>query len=195
MIFDLDQPISKDGMELHLLNEKLADDLIHISSDPRIWKYMPEPLYKPQVFKEQWIDKAIKQIAHSKRICFVIFFKQRIAGSSSYYEIDLANKKLNIGYTWFHPDFWGSKANPLAKFIMLEYVFENLGYNRVGFSVDSINLPSCNALNKLGIKQEGILRNHLVLSDGRIRNSVTYSVIPQEWPDIKRNIELIVKTD
>ena len=72
---------------------------------------------------------------------------------------------------------------------MLEYAFKELGCIRVEFQVDSLNTPSQNALQKIGIKQEGILRNHMLLSNGRIRDTYIYSIIPDEWPAIKQNIK------
>lgn len=185
---------SNGDLNLNVLNEDLVVDLVNLSSDSRIWKFRSEPFHEPQVFKEIWIDKTFKQMQSNKRICYVIYVDKKMAGSSSFYQIDAENKSLNIGYTWFHPDFWGTKANPLTKLIMLEYVFEQLDFNRVEFSVDSVNLPSRKALEKYGIKQEGVLRNHMILSDGRVRDSVIYSVIQQEWPEIKTNIESRVKT-
>ncbi len=184
--------ISKDALRLQVLNEDLVSDLTNLSSDSRIWRFRPEPLYEPRVFKEKWIDKAFEQMQIKKRICYVVSVDQRMAGSSSYYDIDSENKKLSIGYTWFHPDYWGTTVNPLTKLIMLEHAFEQLGFNRVEFSVDSINIPSRKSLEKYGIKQEGILRNHMILTDGRIRDSVIYSVISQEWPEIKTRIQSLV---
>lgn len=189
MILKINEKLRKDNVTLTLLNEKFIDSLVKLSDDKRIWQYVPEKFHESTVFQENWIHKAIKQIENDKRICFVVSFSEEIVGSSSYYQLDLENKKLNIGYTWFHPKFWGTKVNPLTKLIMLEYAFETLNCVRVEFSVDAVNLPSRKALNNLGIQQEGILRNHLTLSDGRIRDSVIFSVTYQEWPEIKNNIQ------
>lgn len=189
MIFNITEKLSRGDVTLKVFEEKFIDPLLNISVDQRIWQYTPEAFSDPLVFKEKWINKAIKQMENNKRICFVVFFEKEIAGSSSYYQIDLENKKLNIGYTWFHPKFWGSTVNPLTKLIMLEYAFEHLNCIRVEFSVDSLNLPSCKALKKLNISEEGVLRNHMILADGRIRDSVIYAVTNQEWPKIKRKIQ------
>ncbi len=194
MVLNIAHPISKDEITLQLFNESFSEELTRLAADPRIWELRSEAYYDPQVFKDKWIKKTLEHIQKNKRICFVVFYKNKMIGSSSFYDIDTENKILNIGYTWFHPDYWGTKINPLTKLAMLETVFENLKYNRAGFSVDSINTQSCKALEKLGIKHEGIMRNHIILSDGRVRHSSLYSVIVEEWPQTKKNIEAIVKS-
>jgi RimJ/RimL family protein N-acetyltransferase len=173
------------------LNKKHENVLTELAAEKTIWTYAPEPYYQPEIFKEKWLNKAITQMNVNERICFVISYDENVVGSSSYYEIDLPNKRATIGYTWFHPQVWGSKINTLSKLIMLEYAFETLQLNRVGFCVDSLNKRSCLALEKLGITREGILRNHMVLPD-RIRHSVIYSVISDEWAVVKKSLEKIL---
>lgn len=181
--------LTRDEISLHVLNEELSGDLINISSHPKIWELRAENFLDSQVFKEQWIDKAFKQMRTNRRICYVIYHKNKVAGSSSFYAMDEENKTVNIGYTWFHPDFWGGKINACTKLIMLEYVFEELKYHRVKFCVDSMNISACRSLEKYGIKKERVLRNHMILGNGRVRDSVVYSVIFQEWLEIKARIE------
>lgn len=191
MIFEKELKLCKHDAELHVLNIKHVDMLTDLALEEKIWEHAPNKYYQTNIFKEKWFDKAVKQMNENDRVCFVIFYKNEIIGSSSYYEIDFENKKTNIGYTWFHPSVWGTKINALSKLIMLEYAFETLNLNRVGFSVDSQNERSCRALKKLGIKQEGILRNHLVLPN-RTRDSVIFSVIDNEWPEVKKSLIDIV---
>ncbi|MDX2165381.1 MAG: GNAT family protein [Gammaproteobacteria bacterium] len=182
----IESALAKDDIELHVLNETHIPQLEKLAQDERIWKFAT---HEHNRFKEEWIDKAITQMQQNKRLCLVIFYQGNIVGSTSYYHIDLDNKKLTIGHTWLHPNHWGSKINRVIKLMMLEYAFDKLGFIRVEFQVDSLNIPSQNALQKIGIKHEGILRNHMLLSNGRIRNTYVYSVIPEEWPMIKQNIE------
>lgn len=189
MILNIDQQMCKGNIVMHLFDEQYADELANLAADARIWQYMPESLHESAIFKEKWITKTINHIKNHQRVCFIVFHKEQMAGSSSYYQIDIKNKKLNIGYTWFHPNFWGTSVNPLTKLIMLEYAFEILAFNRVEFSVEALNPLSRKALKKFGIQPEGVLRNHMVLSNGRIRDSVIYSIIKTEWPEIKENIQ------
>jgi len=184
-------------IKLILLNQNHNDELTKLAGNAKIWEYAPEDFYKPEIFKNKWLDKAINQMDENKRACFVVLYNDQITGTSSYYDIDMDNKTLNIGYTWFHPDYWGMKINAISKLILIDYAFNSLKFNRVGFCVDSINQRSCSALKKLGIKQEGVLRNHLILSNGRIRHSVVFSVIYEEWPEIRKiitkNAEILCK--
>lgn len=189
MILDIGQQMGKGDVMLRLFDEGYTDELAKIAADTRIWQYMPESLHEPAKFKEKWINKTIIHIKDHKRVCFIVFHKGQMAGSSSYYQIDIENKKLTIGYTWLHPNFWGTIVNLIIKLIMLKYAFEVLTFNRVEFSVDVLNSPSRQALSKFGIQQEGILRNRLVLSNGRIRDSAIYSIINTEWPKIKANLQ------
>ncbi len=191
MIFEKELQLSKQDIKLATLSLEYKDALIALASEKKIWEHAPDKYYQPDIFKEKWFDAAIKQMEAKERLCFVIFCNDKIVGSSSYYEIDFANKKTNIGYTWFHPSVWGTKINALSKLIMLEYAFETLNLSRVGFSVDKQNERSCRALEKYGVKQEGILRNHLVLPN-RMRDSVVFSVIDNEWIEVKRNLTKII---
>jgi RimJ/RimL family protein N-acetyltransferase len=189
--------LQMEEITLVLLKQSHTEQLVKLAVNEKIWEYAPELFYKPEVFKNKWLDKAINQMDENKRACFVVLCSDQITGTSSYYDIDMDNKTLNIGYTWFHPDYWGTKINAISKLILIDYAFNSLKFNRVGFCVDSINQRSCNALKKLGIKQEGVLRNHLILSNGRVRNSAVFSVISEEWPEIRKiimkNIEILCK--
>jgi RimJ/RimL family protein N-acetyltransferase len=185
-ILQIKAPLIKDDIELHALNETHISQLETLAQDKSIWKFAT---HEHNRFKEEWINKATLQMQQNKRLCFVIFYQGKMVGSTSYYHIDLDNKKLTIGYTWLHPDYWGSKINRVIKWIMLDYAFEKLGCIRAEFQVDRLNVFSQNALQKIGIKREGILRNHMLLPNGRIRDTYVYSVIPEEWPAVKQNIE------
>ncbi len=184
--------LSRNNLKLVALTNEHRNALAEIALEKEIWKYAPHPYDQPEIFEEKWLDKAFAQMQKNERQCFTIFADNKVIGSSSFYEIDLKNKKTNLGYTWFHPSVWGSKMNALSKLILLEYAFETLELNRVGFSIDSLNERSCHAVKKIGIKYEGTLRNDLILHNGRVRDSVIFSVIRNEWPDVKKVIETIV---
>ena len=188
MKFENNLSLQMQDIKLVLLNQSHIEPLAALAVNKKIWEYAPDDFYQPEIFKRKWLDKAMTKMANNERTCFVIFRGDQITGSSSYYNIDVDNKTLDIGYTWFDPDYWGTKLNPLSKLILMDHAFYSLQFNRVGFFVDSINLRSCHALKKLDVKQEGILRNHLILSNGRIRHSVVFSVISEEWPETRKNI-------
>jgi RimJ/RimL family protein N-acetyltransferase len=145
-------------------------------------------LNNPAEFKQKWFDKAIRQMQEGKRLAFKIEHLNKLVGSSSFYEIDVPNKSLKIGYTWFHPDSWGKGINSLSKGLMLQYAFEKLGVNRAAFSIDSANERSCKAVEKLGAVKEGVLRHDMVRPDGSLRSTVSYSILKEEWPAIKMRV-------
>ena len=109
-------------------------------------------------------------------------------GSSAYLEIRPEHKSLEIGATWVCKRFQQTFVNPSAKLLMLGHAFEDLGCIRVQFKTDARNIQSQRAMEKLGCKKEGVLRKHVICRDGYIRDSVYYSVIDSEWPDVKAQL-------
>jgi RimJ/RimL family protein N-acetyltransferase len=112
-----------------------------------------------------------------------------LAGGSRYMAIDRRNRRLEIGSTWIAKAWQRSPVNTEAKLLMLEHAFERLGCLRVEFKTDSLNEPSRTALARIGARQEGIFRNHMVTSSGRIRHSVWFSIIDSEWPAVKAELQ------
>ncbi|MBL8877081.1 MAG: GNAT family N-acetyltransferase [Phycisphaerae bacterium] len=110
-------------------------------------------------------------------------------GSSSYCDIRLANKGIEIGWTWLGKDFRGTKANPESKLLLMTYAFETLGCVRVQLKCDARNQLSHNAISKLGAVREGVLRKHVIVRNGFIRDSVLFSITQEEWPAVKAGLE------
>jgi RimJ/RimL family protein N-acetyltransferase len=107
-----------------------------------------------------------------------------VIGSTRFYEIDLNHKHLAIGYTWYIPEVWGTGINTECKLLLLKYAFETLLMNRVEFYIDARNERSRAAVKKLGAKEEGVLREHIILEDGYVRDTVVYSILAKEWKTI-----------
>lgn len=175
-------PLNGKHITLEPLNEHHRPELRETANEPIIWSYMVTSAFGGHF--NPWFDKALQ---HQDDITYVIRDNnnQKLVGSSRFYFIDEKHKRLNIGYTWFHPSVWGTKINLETKLLMLTHAFETLNMNRIEFMTDSRNLRSQAAILKLGATQEGILRNHLVLKDGYIRDSVVFSIIKSEWPAVK----------
>lgn len=112
-----------------------------------------------------------------------------IIGSTRYYNISQEHHRLTIGYTWYIVDVWGTVVNPECKYLLLRHAFETLHINRVELLTDVRNLRSRAAIKKLGAIEEGILRWHMIVEDGRIRDTVVHSIIKSEWPPVKLGIE------
>jgi RimJ/RimL family protein N-acetyltransferase len=170
---------------LEPLVETHRDALREIANDPTIWSYMVTSAFGNHF--NPWFDKALQTQLNQESIAYAIRdnTNQKLIGSSRFYFIDQKNHRLNIGYTWFHPSTWGTLANLETKYLMLTFAFETLHVNRIELMTDSRNTRSQAAIKKLGATQEGVLRKHLVLHDGHVRDSVVFSIIKDEWASIK----------
>jgi RimJ/RimL family protein N-acetyltransferase len=114
---------------------------------------------------------------------------QQLIGSTRYYDIEMKHRHLSIGNTWYIQAVWGSAVNSECKYLLLQQAFENLKMLRVQFKTDARNIRSRKALEKIGATEEGVLRQHLILDNGVIRDSVVYSIIHPEWPRVKSDLE------
>jgi N-acetyltransferase len=123
-------------------------------------------------------------------LAYVMMLKEsgEPVGSSSYLDIRSENRGLEIGRTWIMEDQRGTKVNPECKLLMLQHAFETLGCIRVQLKTDGRNLHSQRAIEKLGAVKEGTLRNHLIMPDGYQRDSVMYSILPDEWRGIRERL-------
>jgi N-acetyltransferase len=112
----------------------------------------------------------------------------RIVGMTSYVNLDPLNRRVEIGYTWYRKSVQKTPLNTEAKLLLLTYAFEHLNCIAVGFTTSSFNMPSRRAIERLGAKLDGVLRNHSILPSGIIRDTYYYSIINNEWPAVKRNL-------
>lgn len=143
------------------------------------------PLYAP------YIDHALARTAAGHELAFAVYHKTlgRFVGMTRYLAIEPAHRKLEIGSTWYEPAVWAGPVNPECKYLLMRHAFETLKFHRVEFKTDRRNARSRAAILKLGAKQEGILRKHMVVADGYVRDSVYFSVIDEEWPAVKAGLE------
>jgi RimJ/RimL family protein N-acetyltransferase len=143
------------------------------------------PLFDP------YIDNALKRSASGPELAFVVWHKamDRPVGMTRYLNIEAAHRKLEIGSTWYEPSVWAGAVNPECKLLLMRHAFETLGFNRVEYKTDLRNARSRAAILKLGARQEGILRKHMIMADGHVRDSVYFSVIDEEWPGVKAGLE------
>ena len=114
---------------------------------------------------------------------------ERVIGSTRYGNIDHANRRLEIGWTFVAPAWQRTRINTEAKYLMLRYAFETLGSIRVELKTDALNQTSRRAIARIGAREEGTLRHHMICADGRLRDTVYYSVIAPEWPGVKAALE------
>ena len=113
----------------------------------------------------------------------------RVVGSTRFWKIDRANRKMEIGHTWLSESVQRSGVNTEAKYLLLTHAFEVMRAVRVQFTTDELNEKSRAAILRIGAKQEGIVRNERIMPDGRVRNSVRFSIVDGEWPEVKAMLQ------
>lgn len=156
-----------------------------------LWRWTPAPVETPEDMR-LYIQAALECQAAGSALPYVTVERESgtIVGSTRFGNIDRANRRVEIGWTWVSPLWQRSFVNTEAKYLMLKHAFEVMRCIRVEFKTDSLNQLSRAALLRLGAKEEGTLRNHMITATGRYRHSVYFSIIDSEWPDVKRSIEL-----
>ena len=162
-------------------------DLQEIANDEVLWIYGLQDLSKAGELR-RYMEKAIRHREEGHCAVWVIIDKRsnRVAGCTRLAEISWHDERGQIGWTWIGRDFQGSGLNKEVKFLMLEYAFDRLNLNRVEFKADERNHQSRQALIGIGASREGVLREHMKIHNGYIRNTVFYSIIRSEWDVIKR---------
>lgn len=177
---------------LELLSPGHRDVIRSLAKDERIWEFnkmLPiDDNY--DVSYDEYFDTALNQEALGGQQTFVIkrTTDRSIIGMTRLYEVNQKEKTAVIGYTWYVPSVWGKVHNKECKLLMLQYVFEEMKFNRVELRVAHQNIRSQKAVEKLGAIKEGILRKHGYRNDGSIRHTVVYSIIDDEWPATKEKI-------
>jgi RimJ/RimL family protein N-acetyltransferase len=157
--------------------------------DDTLIQYSPAQIHSESLLTN-YICNFLKEKERGTRYPFTIFDKQTnsFAGSTSYLNINLTHKRLEIGSTWIGKDFQRTSLNRNCKLLLLSYAFEVANTERVEFLTDQRNLQSQKAIEAIGAIFEGILRSHITMLDGYRRNSYCYSIIKPEWPEVKMRL-------
>ncbi len=186
------EPVTFSGRVVRLepLTLEHHADLCRAGLDPELWQWAPTVIRTPDDMRE-YIETALRWQAEGSALAFAVvpLAHGRAAGSTRYANVDLANRRLEIGWTWYARAFQRTGVNTESKYLLLKHAFETLGAVRVEFKTDSLNARSRAALLRIGATEEGTLRNHMITWSGRLRHSVYYSVIAEEWPDVRRRLE------
>jgi RimJ/RimL family protein N-acetyltransferase len=160
-------------------------------ADKDILRFSPRQIHTPELL-QQYIQDALHGKASAVRYPFIIFDKstQEYAGSTSICAVSNFDKRLEIGYTWYGKKFQRTGLNRHCKWLLLNYAFDTLQFERVEFKIDERNTISQTAVHRLGATKEGILRSHTVMSDDFRRNTVYFSILKHEWEQLKPNFPL-----
>ena len=164
--------------------------LLQASSDGELWTlwYTSVPSSKTI---DAYLDQAFKDQEAGRALLFAVVDNatQKIIGSTRYCNSDNLNQRVEIGYTWYAKSFQKTGVNTECKYLLLTHAFETLNAIAVEFRTHWHNQASRTAIARLGAKQDGILRNHQKSEDGIYRDTVVFSIIDQEWPTVKKNLE------
>ena len=165
------------------------DGLCEAITDGELWKLHVTLVPHPNNIDE-FLSNAQEDCETGNGLAFAIIDKDanRIAGSTRFMKFNSPNKRIEIGFTFLGKSWQKTKINTEAKLLMLSHAFETLKLNRVELLTDYLNHTSRQAILRVGAKEEGILRNHMIMPDGRVRDSMMYSIIESEWSGIKRHL-------
>ncbi|PYC71887.1 GNAT family N-acetyltransferase [Streptomyces tateyamensis] len=178
--------LENEHVRLHPLTAADRDGLREVALAPEIWRYFVTRIETPADY-EAFFEATLADHQAGRRAVFVIIDKRtgRTAGSMSFGNLAEADGRLEIGWSWLGLDFQGRGVNRWAKYLLLQHAFERLGALRVEFKTDELNQQARAGLRKIGAREEGTLRSFNPMPDGRRRNAVFYSVLREEWPDVK----------
>ena len=178
------------GVRLEPLTQAHHAQLCEVGLDDELWRLTTTIIRTPEDMKK-YIDAAAKDFSDGKALPFAIIEKAsgKAVGSTRFGNIDTTHRRVEIGWTWIARQWQRTFINTEAKYLLLSHAFDTLGCMRVEFKTDSTNSRSRNALMRIGAKEEGVFRNHMIMPGGRIRHSVYFSIIDSEWNEVKRELE------
>ncbi|MBT5901041.1 MAG: GNAT family N-acetyltransferase [Opitutaceae bacterium] len=184
--------LSNQWVSLEPLRPAHAPDLFHAGHSHPDLEFQPSPPFTKTMDGATWVTSALDDQLAGNRVPFAIINKPaKVAvGSTSLFDFRPAERALEIGYTWVTPTAHRTPINTAAKLLLLTHCFETLGCKRVQLKTDARNTISQRAIERLGATREGVLRRHMKLHDGFIRDTVYYSILPEEWPEIKKRLAI-----
>jgi len=186
-------PITLTGKYVRLepMSEEHVPGLAAVGLDDSIWEHMLYGEMRSEDDMRNWV----RSILSLQDLPFVAVHlaSGHVAGATRYLNITTAHRGLEIGGTWYGLEFQRTAVNTECKYLLLKHAFETLDCIRVQLKTDSRNERSQRAIERIGAKHEGVLRNHMILPDGRYRDSVYYSIIDSEWPEVKKRLEEMLK--
>jgi N-acetyltransferase len=184
--------LSGSFVRLEPIRREHADLFWDVAKDDleNIFRWIPYPMQTRQDF-HTLIDKVFAEQERGESVAFATVDRSsgRIIGSTRFMNIDRANQRVEIGSTWIAPAWQRTAVNTEAKYLMLRHAFEVWKCIRVELKTDALNQKSRNAILRIGAKEEGTLRRHLVTWTGRVRDTVYFSILDNEWPDVKSRLE------
>jgi RimJ/RimL family protein N-acetyltransferase len=185
-------PVTLTSLDVRLepLTPAHAAALARVGLDPELWRWIPTQIGSSDEMRA-YVAAALEeqQRGVSQPFAIVDAASDEVIGSTRFGNIDVRNRRLEIGWTWLARSHQRTRANTAAKRLLLGHAFDALGVNRVELKTDALNQKSRNAIGRIGATQEGIFRQHVVCASGRVRDTVYFSILATEWPAVRRHLD------
>ncbi len=183
--------LERDGIRLEPLGAAHLDGLLAAAADGELWNLWFTAVPAPDA-TQAYIEDALKGQQHGHMLPWAVreLATGRIVGSTRFHDIMAGIDRVEIGYTWYAQSRQRTAVNTVCKLLLLSHAFDELGCKVVGLRTDNFNFASQKAIEALGAKKDGVIRHHWPRRDGTVRDSVMYSILASEWPDVKRHLEL-----
>lgn len=183
---------SLEGMHVRLdpLSREHVPALAAIGLDPELWRWTVSQVRTAEDMA-RYVDAALAEQTQGRSVPFATVERSsgRVVGSTRFGSIDLGNRRVEIGWTWIARAWQRTVINTEAKYLMLRHAFEVLDCIRVELKTDVLNERSRAAMRRIGAVEEGVLRSHMITESGRVRDTVYYSILADEWPDVRARLE------
>jgi len=185
------RPVTLEGeiVRLEPVGEEHVEGLLSAAAFPELWTWMPVSIDGEAILRAL-LERAAATLAAGQGLSFATRAVRtgEIVGSTSYLNADEENRRVEIGFTWLTPAWQRSGVNTEAKLLMLRHAFGTLGCERVELKTDAMNVRSRTAIARLGAREEGTLRHHMIRPDGSFRDSVYFSIVREEWPAVEARL-------
>lgn len=180
-----------DGIRLEPLNQEHHDGLAAAAADGKLWELWFTSVPRPEE-TQAYISNALAGQSEGHMLPWAVREVESgaIIGTSRYHDIIAAIDRVEIGWTWYAKRWQRTHVNTVCKLLLLRHAFDTLGCEVVGLRTDNFNFASQRAIEALGAKKDGVIRHHWARRDGTARDSVMYSILAGEWPDVKRHLEM-----
>lgn len=185
-------PMRLEGGQVRLepLAREHLEGLRLAAADDSVFTHLSVSLAAPGSL-ERWLEQALEAQARDEALAFATrrLADGQLVGSTRYMNAVPAHRRVEIGWTWLAREAWGGPINVESKILLLGHAFERLGAHRVEFRTDLLNVRSQAAIAALGATKEGVFRRHMVVRNGRVRDTVQYAILDEEWPAIRARLE------
>lgn len=182
--------LEREGVRLEPLTWAHESGLASAAADGELWRLRFTSVPEPHETRA-YIERALTERQQGSRLAFAVIdtASGEVIGSTSYHDILPAIRRVEIGWTWYARRHQRTRVNTLCKWLLLSYAFEDLECAVVGFRVSHMNFASQRAVERLGARRDGVLRHHAPIRDGRVRDTVMYSIVASEWPEVAARLE------